>query len=102
MDTQAPQGEYLNVVVDIILIKILIVTVQADVLLAGIPAREDIGKGGNGILCEDGIAKGRGRDEGMKSFKVGNTPNRWGSGEGPELVDCGAVDVGFGGTNHME
>jgi len=82
VDAHTPQCEKLDVVVDISLVKTFITAVKADVLLTGIPAREDKNEGRKGIFCEDGVSKERGREKDLESFEVDNAPNFWRSREG--------------------
>jgi hypothetical protein len=57
VDAHAPHDEEIDMGPDVLFVEILIVVVKADVLLASVPAGEDEGEGGSGILGEDGIAE---------------------------------------------
>jgi hypothetical protein len=103
VDAHAPQDKKINVDLIIPSIKIHVVVMKGDVLLASVPVREDKGKGGGGILGEDGIAEEGGRKEYLDGFQIGHAIIHSGSGEGLELIcrETG-IDVGIGWDNCLE
>ncbi len=60
---KAPEREKLDVGVDVALVEFLLSVVRVDVRLPGRPCGNDERKGGEGVRCEDRIAKEGSGDE---------------------------------------
>ena len=102
VDSQTPEGEKFDVGVDILFVEILIFIVGAYELFLSRSAREDEGKGGEGVSCEDCIAKERSREETPESFEVDDTCGIV-RGVGGLVIDREAsVDVLNGGDDLLD
>jgi hypothetical protein len=86
VDVHAPQDKGINVGLHIPFVKIVVVVVKADVLLASVPARKDKGKGGGGILGEDGIAEEGGGKEYLDGFQISHAVVHGGGGGGGQSL----------------
>ena len=88
--------------VDVALVENLFPVVLVDVLLSSHPACKDEGKGGEGVSCEDCIAKERSREETPESFEVDDTCGVV-RGVGGLVIDREAsVDVLNGGDDLLD
>jgi hypothetical protein len=102
VDPQTPKGEKFHVGVEVLFVKILIFIVGVYELFSSCSAREDEGKGGEGVCCEYRIVKERSREEASESFKVDDACGVV-RGEGGQVVNCEAsVDVLNGGDNLLD
>jgi hypothetical protein len=104
VDSQTPEaeGEKFEVGVDVLFVEILIFIVGVHELFSSRSAREDEGKWGEGVCCEDRIMKERSREETPESFKVDDACGLV-RGEGGQVVDREAsVDVLDGGDNLLD
>ncbi len=100
--SQTPAGEKFDVGVDILFVKILIFVVGVYELFSSRSAREDEGKGGEGVRCKDPIVKERSREETPGSFEVDDACGVV-HGEGRQVVNREAsVDVLNGGVNLLD
>ncbi len=104
VDSDAPKGEQFNVSIDNPLVKTLIPTMLADVLLSSRPACEYEGQGGGRVLCKDCIAKKGGGGKGAEAFEIRQASACCGwSGEGGQIIDLQAVgDVSSGWNGHLD
>jgi hypothetical protein len=66
----APKGKEVDVGGDVALVKILLSRVRTDVLLLSCPCGNNQRKGGEGVQCEDCIAKEGSRDEAQERLEV--------------------------------
>jgi hypothetical protein len=67
---KAPEREELNVGVNVALVVFLLSVVRVDVRLPGRPSGKDERKGGEGVRCEDCIAKEGSGDEARERLEV--------------------------------
>jgi hypothetical protein len=102
VDPQTPDGEKFHVGVDVLFVEILIFIVGVYDFFLSCSAREDEGKGGEGLHCKDRIAKERSREETPESFKVDDACGIV-RGESGQVLDCEAsVDVLDGGDDLLD
>jgi hypothetical protein len=93
VDSQTPEGEKFDLGVDVLFVEILVLIVGVDKLLSSRPACKDKGKGGEGVCCEDCIAKERSGEEAPESFED-NACGVVQNGEGGQFNYCEAsIDV---------
>ena len=90
--------------VDVLFVEILVFVVGVyEKLSSSRPARKDEGKGGEGVRCEDCIAKERSGEEAPESFAVDDTCGVIQGGEGGQVVNPEAsVDVLNGGDGFLD
>ena len=97
IDAKTPKVERFEVCIDVFFVKILVLTVIADMFLSSGLARKNKGKGGGVVHQEDHIAEEGGREEAVEAFKV-DKPVGGGGGKGGKHVNCEAgPDVCDGG-----
>ncbi len=102
VNSQTPEGENFEVGIDVLFAEILIFVVGVHELFSSCSAHEDEGKWGEGVRCEDRIAKERSKKETIESFKVDDACGVI-SGEGGQVIDCEAsVYVLDGGDNLLD
>ncbi len=102
MNSQTPEEEKFDVGIDILFVEVLVFVLGGYKLFLSRPAREDKGKGGEGVCCKDHIAEERSREDAPKGFEVDDACGVI-RGKGRQVVDHEAsVNVLDGGEDLLD
>ena len=102
MDPQTPEGEKFHVGVDVLFVKILIFIVGVYEHFSSRSAREDEGKGEEGVRCQDCTAKERSSEETPESFEVDDACGVVRGEDGQVINNEASIDVLDGGDDLLD